>query len=110
MTIPVVLTLMKNTFTNRRDYVLESGDSVGSFVFIYKGFTYPYSVSKLIEGSGGKSYFFYTQIEQEVDLILQKKDVVKNASQDWRLKWIPGILKKCDQLSGKQLKMYHQYR
>ena len=64
MTIPVVLTLMKKTFTNRRDYVLESGDSVGSFVFIYEGFTYPYSVSKLIEGSGGESYFFYHRLSK----------------------------------------------
>lgn len=41
-----------------------------------------------------------------MDLILQKKDVVKNACHEWRTKWVPAILMYCDQQSGKMLESY----
>ena len=41
------------------------------------------------------------QIEQEIDLVLGKKDVMKVCSGDWIRKWTPAILHHSDTLTGK---------
>lgn len=40
-------------------------------------------------------------MEWEMDLILKRRDTVKGASEDWKLKWTPAILSYCQSLKGK---------
>lgn len=42
------------------------------------------------------------QLEQEIDLILAKKDVAKTSAKDWQTKWTPAILQHSATLVGKQ--------
>ena len=41
------------------------------------------------------------QLEQEIDLILGRKDIVKTAMHDWTYKWVPAILERAGTLKGK---------
>lgn len=44
---------------------------------------------------------FYVQLEQEIDLILGKKDVVRNSVTEWSSKWSPAILAYVQGVRGK---------
>ena len=37
-------------------------------------------------------YLSIIQLEQEIDLILEKRDVFKSALQDWTSSWVPAII------------------
>ena len=41
------------------------------------------------------------QMENEVDLVLEKKDVLKRAVTDWEDKWVPAIAAYSDSCTGK---------
>lgn len=43
----------------------------------------------------------YTQLEQEMDLILDKRDSVKIAGREWDAKWTPAIQSYAASLSSK---------
>lgn len=47
------------------------------------------------------------KVEQEVDTILKKRDVVKAATEDWKSKWAPAILAYVKTLKSKAIK--HHY-
>ena len=42
------------------------------------------------------------QLEQEIDLVLEKKNVFDNALKEWSNKWVPAILEYSNSLSGKK--------
>jgi hypothetical protein len=44
------------------------------------------------------------KLEQEVDIILKKRDVIKAATEDWKSKWTPAILAYVKTLKGKAIK------
>lgn len=48
------------------------------------------------------------QIEQQIGLILGRRDVVKGAVQEWTNKWVPAIIQLNESLTGKQGAMYKQ--
>ena len=56
------------------------------------------------------SYIFVTllQVEQEIDFVLGKKDVVKAGTAAWVTKWVPAILQHSDTLTGKLGTIYKQ--
>ena len=43
----------------------------------------------------------YTQLEQEMDLTLEKKDMCKSALQQWTTVWVPSILQYAESCTGK---------
>ena len=47
--------------------------------------------------------YIYTQLEQEMDLILEKKDVSKSALQQWTTVWVPSILQYAETCTGKKV-------
>lgn len=51
--------------------------------------------------------YFIMQLEQEVDLILNGKNLMSTAVSDWTDKWVPAILKYGDTLTGKKATMLH---
>lgn len=44
------------------------------------------------------------QIEQEMELILEKRSVIATAESDWKVKWAPAINSYAKTLKGKQYK------
>ena len=44
------------------------------------------------------------KLEQEVDTILKKRDVIKAATEDWKSKWTPAILTYVTTLKSKAIK------
>ena len=71
------------------------------------------------EGSGGISAKFHTiryyivlntllshilQLDQEMDLILDQKDIVKTTVNSWRAKWAPAVLCYAEGLTSKSAK------
>lgn len=46
-------------------------------------------------------YPIHAQLELEIDLILGKKDVAKNAAAEWVSKWTPAILACAQGMRGK---------
>lgn len=51
-------------------------------------------------------FYILLQIEQEIGLILGRKDVIKGAIQEWTNKWAPAIIKLSETLTGKQGALY----
>ena len=49
-----------------------------------------------------------TQVEQEMDMILEKKDVMQSALKVWNEKVIPAVLEYGDQSTGKASTLYIQ--
>lgn len=47
------------------------------------------------------SYVLHTQLEQEIDLILEKRCACASAADSWISKWIPAIKENATTLSGK---------
>ena len=66
---------------------------------------WPYNCKILVNETCTLSFI---QLEQEIDLILAKKDVAKTAAKDWQTKWTPAILQHSATLTGKQGAMYKQ--
>lgn len=92
----VVLSLVKLTFASRRQYVLESHEiSVSTITEKFKFFRLPYVVCTgvivqvLYIFSNNLLYFI--QLEQELDLIMKKKELIRIAISQWREKWVPAI-------------------
>ena len=50
------------------------------------------------------------QLEQEIDMILEKNGVFSSALQDWSNKWAPIILQYSSSLSGKKSMLASQIR
>ena len=50
------------------------------------------------------------QLEQEIDLILEKMGVFDKALQEWTNKWVPAIFAYSTNLSGKKASLYLQIR
>lgn len=50
----------------------------------------------------------FLQIEQEIGLILGRKDVVKGAVHEWTTKWVPAIIQLSETLTRKQGTVYKQ--
>jgi hypothetical protein len=50
------------------------------------------------------------QLEQEIDMILEKNGVFSSALQDWTNKWAPIILEYSSSLSGKKSMLASQIR
>ena len=47
------------------------------------------------------SLCYSLQVDQEIDLVLGKKDVITTATSDWEMKWTPAVLEHSDNLTGK---------
>ena len=54
------------------------------------------------------THTFLLQVEQEIDLVLGTKDVVKAGTTAWVTKWTPAILQHSDTLTGKLGALYKQ--
>ena len=52
----------------------------------------------------------FMQLEQEIDMILEKNGVFSSALQDWSNKWAPIILEYSSSLSGKKSMLASQIR
>ena len=48
------------------------------------------------------------QLEQEMELVLEKRNVAKSAAKEWQLKWTPAITEYSETLKGKQGTMFKQ--
>ena len=46
--------------------------------------------------------YYFIQLEQEIDLILEKKGAFASALQDWSTKWVPAILEYSNTVAGKK--------
>ena len=56
-------------------------------------------------------YFCNTlQLDQEIDLILERKGVFAAALQDWSNKWVPAIVKYSSTLAGKKATLVSEIR
>ena len=100
-----VLPLFKQTFPDRRQYILSTQTSVADIVMQYKGLSLPYAVScEALLYIIAYCYLSYVQLEQEVDCILKKRDVVKSASEDWKGKWAQAIISYALTLKSKPVK------
>ena len=49
-------------------------------------------------------FYFILQLDQEMDLILGTKDVLKTAVNSWRMKWVPAVLSYVESLTSKSAK------
>ena len=56
------------------------------------------------------SFTHTTQLEQEIDIILEKTGVIEDGLRDWTSKWAPIILEYSTTLSGKKATMASQVR
>jgi len=45
---------------------------------------------------------------QEIDLILEKQDVLQSAMSDWKAKWVPAILQYAHECTGKVATIFLQ--
>ena len=105
-----VLPLMKETFAERRQYILSTETAVINIGKQYPGLLLPYAVSHKMHYIVHIKMCFYScvcilfQFEQEVDIILKKRDVVRSAAEDWKSKWCGAILAYTETLKSKVVK------
>ena len=55
-------------------------------------------------------YCLTLQLEQEIDLILEKKGILSAAEQDWSTKWVPAILEYSSTFAGKKATVLSEAR
>ena len=105
-----VLSLLRQTYSSRRDEILsDSKDiSVTTLLSTHPALSLPYAVCIYNVGLLHFPYILYLaiytyllQVEQEIDLVLGKKGIVKAGAIAWMTKWTPAILQHSDTLTGK---------
>ena len=108
-----VLSLMKQCYASRREYIISETEevTVTSILSAYPALSLPYIVSTKFNFTLlwiRCMYIQTLQIEQEMELVLEKRNVAKSATREWQLNWTPAIIDYSETLKGKQGTMFKQ--